>query len=362
MRYTYYLMRRTKGEGTYETSKTGKVRLVKKSDGQRVYGPWSNSKAEALQAFRQKQSQPSPSKNLAAQKHIRELILELYPEMGDPHPIILELLANKSISTRSVTRRQMLALASQPIAAFRVSDITPTRLQKWVDQSNLKPRTLANYFEVLRLICNLCDVDIQRPKFPLSLEPEGAIVHTSDWLEYLELATEPWHKVAMHLMCRCGLRRSEALAIRKQDFIDGELLIRGSVHMEPGVGPVYRSNTKTNRLRRVPVIDQWLVDFIDNAPEGFLIYRGSPENPKSPTVVTDTLTKLAQGTKFEGVSPQDLRRSAATAFATSNVPMPLAEQVMGHSSLMLKRVYSRINADQRAEALRQAFKESLENG
>jgi integrase len=165
----------------------------------------------------------------------------------------------------------------------------------------------------------------------------------------------------MLLMFQCGLRRSEALAVRKEDIEGGVILIRGRVIQQRVEGTkrssvIYQPMTKTKRPRQVPIIDPWLLEVAANSPPGFLIHERDPSLPLTPNKVTSALTGLAHGTPFEGVSPQDLRRSAATAFAVSNVPLAIAETIMGHQSKILKEVYARVSSQHQANAMRTAFR------
>jgi integrase/recombinase XerD len=116
------------------------------------------------------------------------------------------------------------------------------------------------------------------------------------------MADEPWSVIAIWLMMRLGLTRSELLAL-KRDHIDR------TVPHAPVVHIVYQELTKQTKERRLPGTSEFahLLDvyIADRNPQGTLF----PVGPQAVNGMVERVRKLARITK--DVTPQTLRTTFA---------------------------------------------------
>ncbi len=356
--------RRPKGEGSYEDLPGGKVRLVVTEKGKKLKGPSANSKREARDLWQEKFVRNSltvaASERALPQKSIKALVLMLFPEdypgTKGKHPVTLELEARWAGSTLDGFRKSVYAIGAQPIGLKSLSSLTQPYLQRWVNEWPGSPRTIKNYYSNLCTLARLFDVALPKVTLPAVPEFDGEIVEAHQWMEYYALARSDRERIAMILLFRCGMRLTEVCGVRTEHYSKktGTLEIQWSASSVKG-GVSLRKTPKNKKVRKVPIRVKWLREYLETAPKGFIIFDKDPLKPFSPNALSQILDDRARGTKFEGVSPQDLRRSAATAYALADVPIEGAAAIMGHSSKMLKEVYANVKVHVKEELMDRAF-------
>jgi len=354
--------RRPKGEGTYQTI-SGKIRLVKVIDGKKIAGPLATTKQAALKAFQDKQREQKlkdAEKAPGYQKSIESLVLELFPEDWPNckmHPNLEAISVNwSSPNTMQVFRRHALAIAASEIGIMYPNQITQVWLQAWVDRQTHAPKTIKNRIEHLGTLLKAFGHPVPKVKLPMIVDTERKIIMPEEWLEMEMLAKAQWERVAFALCYRLGMRRGEACGVRKEHYNPATKEIRvQAIAADTLQGVVSVPITKTRKTRLVPVTLGWLQEYIEGMEPGFLIPGEDPDTPCSPGKVTESFRDTFKGTRFEGISPQSLRRSAATAYALSGESENAAAAIMGHSSEMLRKTYTQVRHDVRKRISEKAF-------
>ena len=354
--------RRPKGEGTYQTIK-GKIRLVKVIDGKKIAGPLAPTKQAALKAFQEKERELKLSlakKAPGSQQSIENLVLELFPEdfpNCKMHPNLEAISVNwKSPNTMQVFRRHALAIASTELGIMYPNQITQVWLQAWVDRQTLAPKTVKNRVEALGTLLKAFGHPVPKVKLPMIVDKEHKIIMPGEWLEIEALANDMRERVAFALCYRLGMRRGEACGVRKEHYNPATQEIRvQAIAADTLEGVVSVPLTKTRKTRLVPVTLGWLREYIEGMEPGYLIPGLDDETPCSPGKITDLFAERLKGTKFEGITPQSLRRSAATAYALSGESENAAAAIMGHSSEMLRKTYTQVRHDVRKRIVDKAF-------
>ncbi|MDW2974932.1 MAG: tyrosine recombinase XerC [Alphaproteobacteria bacterium] len=149
------------------------------------------------------------------------------------------------------------------------------------------------------------------------------------------IAARDWALVV--LLFGCGLRISEALALRNRD-------IQGQPNVLRIVG-------KGNKERLVPVlpavwnaIDKYVsVRPFGNMPDDklFRSVRGLPMSPRMAEKTVEQLRSYLQLPDY--VTPHALRHTFATALLSDGADLRSLQELLGHSSLSTTQLYTKVN-------------------
>lgn len=198
---------------------------------------------------------------------------------------------------------------------------------------------LAKYHEIKNDAISL----ISSPKVPRKLSKAievSDVEHMHDAIKELE-ATDPWIAARdwalILLIFGCGLRISEALALKNIDIINrpDSLRIMG----------------KGNKERIVPVLPV-VLDAIDkylklrpfgNSAEDelFRSVRGLPMSARMAEKVVERLRHYLQLPDY--VTPHALRHTFATALLAGGADLRSLQELLGHSSLSTTQLYTKVN-------------------
>lgn len=184
---------------------------------------------------------------------------------------------------------------------------------------------------------------ISSPKIPRKLSKAIETTDISDMHDAIRVidSQEPWIAARdwalVVLIFGCGLRISEALAIKNQDIINHP----DSLHI---VG-------KGNKERIVPVLPAVytaLDKYIKIRPFGndindcvFRSVRGLPMSPRMAEKVIENLRHYLQLPDY--VTPHALRHTFATALLAGGADLRSIQELLGHSSLATTQLYTKIN-------------------
>lgn len=189
-------------------------------------------------------------------------------------------------------------------------------------------------------------------KLPRALTPAGA----SDLTDTESRAgddREPWilarDAAVLALLYGCGLRISEALAIRRDEAPVGR---RDSVTVKG----------KGGKVRTLPVIapvQKAVADYLrlcpwTGTPEGPL-FRGARGGPLSPRIIQLAVERMRGALGLpDDATPHALRHSFATHLLGRGGDLRTIQELLGHASLSTTQLYTAIDSHRLLEAYRSA--------
>jgi site-specific recombinase XerD len=169
----------------------------------------------------------------------------------------------------------------------------------------------------------------------------GSEISRADFVAAWRQVREPIHAGALGLCYACGLRISEACAVRIEDFReDGQLLIRGKGAHERLV-PVPEKAREYLRA-------MWL----GHKDKEWLFPRRSGGGHVSADVVGET---WRQARRLAGIhypyGTHSLRHAYATRLYEAGIPDEVIRQLLGHADMRTTRTYLHVTAAQRQQVL-----------
>jgi integrase/recombinase XerC len=197
---------------------------------------------------------------------------------------------------------------------------------------------------------------IRAPKAPRSLPRPIAPAPARDMCDpdlVEDGVRAPWiaarDAAVLALLYGCGLRISEALALRGRDlatFEDGRLTVVG----------------KAGRMRMVPVLPQvrervreYLAQSPYAAKTDESIFRGARGGPLSPRIIQATVARLRGALGLpSSATPHALRHAFATHLLARGGDLRAIQELLGHASLSTTQVYTAIDTHRLLEAYRNA--------
>lgn len=353
-------MRRRNGSGGYERA-NGKVRKIQKVQGRRLKGPWSRTEREADAGWSEWHERPQREVAAAADLPLKTLGSWLFPEdTTSPHPLKATLDARWSPSTYDTYRRHWASIAADPIARRTPREITTAVAQPYIAKciaSGTKPKTIRNRWFLVQTIIRLSGLEPPIVGLPDLTIARRRVIGTTDHEALLALARNETDELIVRLLF-LGVRRSELAGLRHDDVDESGIHIsRAAVRTK---GRTHIKTPKTARSARfVPIIDPALRALIGPPRTGWIFPRpGHTHEPMNPEALSDRFRHMVAGTRFEGLSPQSLRRSLATQFANSQVPPATGARIMGHSVQMMLEIYAQVQHEQLVDAMKKALGEN----
>ena len=139
-------------------------------------------------------------------------------------------------------------------------------------------------------------------------------------------------RLLVALMYACGLRISEAAALRVQD-----------VDLEQGKLRVVGKGNKERSLYLKPRLVQELRRYIDEkAPEGYL-FPGRFDSHLTDRAIHMRFKRYVRRAGLpEDVSPHALRHSIAVHYLMEGAPLPFVQNLLGHASLATTGIYTQL--------------------
>lgn len=173
--------------------------------------------------------------------------------------------ADKALATRKQEQSYLNSMILPTFAHRPIKSITHSEIQIWLASLDHAPNTKAKALQKLRSILALARHDRlishnpaveAKPPEQVPLRPGVAL--TDDQINSVLAAAEAVDErtaVVVHLMARCGLRASEALALRRSDvnLDEGTVDVRTSMPRQGSPTPVKgRHNEEGGRAFRIP--------------------------------------------------------------------------------------------------------------
>jgi integrase/recombinase XerD len=140
------------------------------------------------------------------------------------------------------------------------------------------------------------------------------------------------YKVLLRLLTASGFRVSEALSVRTTDLHDGGLLVR-------------KSNTKgAQSTREIPLPPELVEELRDLAGDSEYVFQSNLKQgaPLTRQAVDYVFRNTCRELNIQGWSLHGTRRFFITELAHKNVPLPVIQTAVGHSSLRSTTAYIEI--------------------
>jgi site-specific recombinase XerD len=147
-----------------------------------------------------------------------------------------------------------------------------------------------------------------------------------------EAADRPWHAMIVKTLYACGLRVSEGVGIEIRD-LDGE---RHTLHLRGAKGA---------KDRYVPLVNTLLSELrafwrTHRNPRWLFPSTQSPARRAGRAAVLQAIKTMASKAGInKGVSCHTLRHAAATHWLEANVPLPMIQHLLGHTSPKTTSIY-----------------------
>ena len=219
------------------------------------------------------------------------------------------------------------------LGTIRLADLTAHRVQVWI--RSLGRRRLAGHCRTtLRAACELAirwgwlvrnPVDLTSAQAPTKrTHPEVSIEQARAILAAVEGSVD---YPVVCLLLGCGLRISEALGLRWQDFDAGQrvLHVAGQLSQEGG-----HESTKTRSGNRLVSVPSWVVAALESLPQGKpgeFVFSGRTRG-----AVYQGVSKRLKAAGIVGVRLHDMRHAYASLLLDAGVPITGVSAALGHAS------------------------------
>jgi integrase/recombinase XerD len=242
----------------------------------------------------------------------------------------------------------------------RVSDITETDVQRFVEHLEGTPKTINRRISSIRSFHrflveeNVVTADLTKnvlcPAVPDRLPKALRIDQVTALLESVS-GDDPLSlrdRALLELLYATGARISEAVGLAVDDVVD----------MGGGAVDAIRVTGKGNRQRIVPLgshaqaaIEAWLVRGRPALAQGskisgpalFLGSRGGPLSRQNAwLILKDRAAKSALGI---ALSPHTLRHSCATHLIQGGADVRVVQELLGHQSVTTTQIYTKVTID-----------------
>ncbi|TNE40751.1 MAG: tyrosine recombinase XerC [Alphaproteobacteria bacterium] len=214
-------------------------------------------------------------------------------------------------------------------------------------------RSFFRHLEKSGLVANPALQAIKSPKrphaIPRPVSESGAIEMIS---EAGQLPETPWERArdtaVITLLYGCGLRISEALAMKKGDIpVGGALRVIGKGKKERVV-PV------------LPAVHEAIEAYLDLCPHPLtkdsILFRAKRGGPLGPRAVQKTVKALRERLQLpETATPHALRHSFATHLLENGGDLRTIQELLGHASLSTTQIYTEVES----KKLREVYKKAM---
>jgi integrase len=376
--------RRNDGEGTLETTSTGKLRYRGWVSGVRVSSRSFDAKKAAYNDFRRavreakaRQSRPAPSPTDPAAVLVADYCQALLKGR------YTDRLRDGSMSARTWALYESIVanhLDGAPLGEMALRGVEPEHVEAWARglRSSKDPATpmgdatrlrylgfLSGVFEVARrsrLVGANPVRDAEKPRvdpddvefriYSLA-ECDEILALIGAWEDRQDAARPPHVRGRLVLAAHLGLHGfgpAEMCGLRREDLVDGGLKPR-----RQGQGGKIVERLKARRRKGWVPLDDALLALVEASGPGLLL-RADADGTKA--VGDNNLRRsfhaALQGTAYEGLTPYDLRHTFAMRLLEEGVDVQTAAELMRNTTEVFLRRYVRSRESLKREAVRKA--------
>ena len=191
---------------------------------------------------------------------------------------------------------------------------------------------------------------VRTPKLPKTL-PKPLAISAAKQIADIELrdgdVREPWiiarDAAVLALLYGSGLRISEALSMKRKDFVEA--------------GDAITVTGKGNKTRMVPLLPQVakaIADYVAlcpfELPPGSALFVGARAKPLSPRIIQLAMARLRGALGLpDTATPHALRHSFATHLLARGGDLRAIQELLGHASLSTTQIYTAVDAERLLE-------------
>lgn len=231
---------------------SGRWRVQVSVDGIR-YSITRDTKKEAEKAATMMKLSPSQRAQKITYREAIDAYCEKYKTILSPSTIK---------GYRDIQRQRFQTIMDFPVGA----DID---FQSVINRENVSVKTLKNAYGLITAVTRDLGLEPQKVRYPAEIKRERPFLDP-DQIKVFCKAIEGDMYELPYLLCLHSLRRSEMLALKKNQVRDGVIHVSGAVVLGEE-GMVYKETNKTkSSVRDIPVFIPRLSLLAENAPDGFL--------------------------------------------------------------------------------------------
>lgn len=144
------------------------------------------------------------------------------------------------------------------------------------------------------------------------------------------------------LLLLTGMRRGELLALswRNVDYTEGVIHVKQAL----SDGQI-KDKTKGKKDRLIPIYPE-LKAVLEMIPKtGTMVITSDGKKPMTINQFHHRFRKFIDSIGIEYKSPHKLRHSIATYMVKSGIPLPIVQNILGHSSVTMTEKYTHVNAE-----------------
>ena len=384
-------MARAKGEGTFESRADGWVRLVKKLNGQRIVGPFKETKKQAIEGYDAKLVRIKERAEEIEADEKRARLAKANRTVGD---IVYYCLFGVWASSEKPTTKGPWAvelapttyqlyldafksdIRIDPVAMLKPSEVTVEDLEgmrsrmlgrvttytrkkadwvledgelvrKWrtetVTRNPRNRRTVERYMQPVINVLEREGIHVQHRLKKLKLQPVK-----SDWLDrrdradYIALMPSEIVQLAVRLMLH-GLCIGEVINITRDELTPEGFRIDSQTSTINGASVERDELKREQRYRTVPITEETRL-LIPKEPGK--VIGGSQTN------LRNIIKRAVSGTRFSEVGPHDLRRSGAKWMLDDGAKITDVARILGNSPKTILGWYDTADLDGMAEAVK----------
>lgn len=235
-------------------------------------------------------------------------------------------------------------LGALPVEAIGPAEIIAERV-RW----GLSASTSHRYQRIVERLLKLLGRSVKAEK-PRLREPSIRILTRDEQTDLLNRAVQPRTRLAMLILLRWGLRNGEACGLKHEDRFEDGVLLRRAIRED---GKPYAMKTDESRAW-LPLYDPELAAAIGRG-KGYVLATASG-TPMLPSNLRRMVQSVAEHTSYEGITPQELRHTAAVNMLRAGNDVGAVAQITRHSVETLLKIYDRVNP----EAKRNVMKRTAE--
>jgi len=166
-------------------------------------------------------------------------------------------------------------------------------------------KTIVNSWGLIRSVLNENNISYKQPKLPQVINKDVAFLQPDQIKSFLKAIDGDRFEMA-YLLCLHSLRRSEMLAVTKENIADGKIYVQGSVVMNDKGKLVNKETNKNSSSRRtIPIFIERLRVLIEQAPDGVLV-------PYAAGNMFDHLKVICKNSNLPALGFHSLRHSFAS--------------------------------------------------
>lgn len=198
----------------------------------------------------------------------------------------------------------------KPLYDIRIDRIDNYTLQKWVNDMELSPKTIANRYRFLSSVLAMHTDRRFRVTLPQPKEPIRTVATEADIKKLLESANPELRKAI--LLGSCSMRRGEICALKYEDLSPDSIYVHADIVQDKNYRWIYKDHAKTPQSTRHIDVSPKIISELGSG-DGYVVSIANPN------ALTQAFTALRDRLGIN-ISLHSLRRFYASICHALNVP------------------------------------------